>query len=98
MRSSTTPVILDMSACRVFDYADIDLLLECAAQARGRDTRVLLVAGSRANRLVLDVARISLLVPVLNSVSEALAYSEIGAETNLESSSAQPSQESRSAL
>lgn len=98
LRASTTPVIVDMSACRIFDYADIDLLLECAAQARGRDTQVLLVAGTRVNRLVLDVARISLLVPVLNSVTEALAYSETGAETTPEASRAQQSQEPRSAL
>jgi hypothetical protein len=58
------------------------LLLECVAQAAGRDTQVLFVAGSRVNRVLLEVTRISSLVPVFNSVREALAYPQIAAEND----------------
>jgi hypothetical protein len=54
------------------------------AQAAGRDTKVLFVAGSRVNRVLLEVTRISSLVPVFNSVKEALAYPQIAAEDNFE--------------
>ena len=65
-------MIVDFSGCRPLNHEDIDLLLECVAQVAGRDTQVLFVAGSRANRVLLEVTRISSLVPVFNSVEEAL--------------------------
>jgi hypothetical protein len=42
--------------------------------------QVLFVAGSLANRVLLEVTRISSLVPVFNSAAEALAYPQIAAE------------------
>jgi hypothetical protein len=43
---------------------------------------LLFVAGARSNRVLLEVTRIASLVPVFNSVKEALAYPEILAENN----------------
>jgi hypothetical protein len=81
---SGSPVIVDFSACRTLNHDDIDLLLECVAQVAGRDTQVLFVAGSRVNRVLLEVTRISSLVPVFNSVKEALAYPRIAPENDAE--------------
>jgi hypothetical protein len=82
LRVSGSPVIVDFSSCGTLNHADIDLLLECVAQAAGRETKVLFVAGSRANRVLLEVTRISSLVPVFNSVREALAYPQLAAEND----------------
>jgi hypothetical protein len=84
LRVSGSPVIVDFSSCSTLNHADIDLLLECVAQAAGRETKVLFVAGSRVNRVLLEVTRISSLVPVFNSVREALAYPQIAAENDAE--------------
>ena len=72
LRLSTSPMIVDLSGCSSLNHEDIELLLECVAQVAGRDTQVLFVAGSRANRVLLEVTRISSLAPVFNSVEEAL--------------------------
>lgn len=92
LRGSQAPVIVDFSACRTLNHRDIDLLLECVAQAAGRDPQVFLVAGSTVNRLVLQVTRISSLVPVFNSIEEALAYPQTAAENNAAYPLASPSQ------
>ncbi len=89
---SGSPVILDLSGCRTLNHEDIDLLLECAAQVAGRDTQVLFVAGSRVNRVLLEVTRISSLVPVFNSVEEALAHPLTVAEREAEDLRAKQSQ------
>jgi hypothetical protein len=77
LRISGSPVIVDLSGCRTLTHEDVDLLLECMAGVAGRDTLLLFVAGSRANRVLLEVTRISSLVPVFNSMEEALAYPEV---------------------
>jgi hypothetical protein len=84
LRVSGSPVIVDLSSCVTLGHEDIDLLLECVAQAAGRETKVLFVAGSRVNRVLLEVTRISSLVPVFNSVREALAYPQIAAGNDAE--------------
>ena len=84
LRVSGSPVIVDLSGCGTLNHEDIDLLLECVAQAAGRDTKVLFVAGSRVNRVLLEVTHISSLVPVSNSVKEALAYPQVAAENDVE--------------
>jgi hypothetical protein len=66
--------MVDLSHCSSLNHDDIDLLLDCVARATGRDTELLLVAGSRVNRVLLEVTRISKVVPVFNSVEEALAH------------------------
>jgi hypothetical protein len=80
LRISASPVILDLSGCGTLNHQDIDLLLECVAQVAGRDTNVLCVVGSGVTRVLLDVTRISSLVPVFNSVQEALTYPQIAGE------------------
>lgn len=84
LRVSGSPVIVDFSSCGTLNHEDIDLLLECVAQAAGRDTKVLFVAGSRVNRVLLEVTRISSLVPVFNSVREALAYPQMAVENHVQ--------------
>jgi len=73
LRLSRSRVIVDLSGRSTLNHEDITLLLECVAQVAGRDTQVLFVAGSRANRVLLEVTRIAALAPVFNSVTEALA-------------------------
>lgn len=75
LRVSGLSVIADFSGCRSLNHKDLDLLLECLAQVAGRDTNVRLVAGSKVNRVLLEVTRISSLAPVFDSVEEALAAS-----------------------
>ena len=74
LRISGRPVMVDLSDCSTLNHDDIDLLLDCVAHATGRDTELLLVAGSRGNRVLLEVTRISTVVPVFNSVEEAVAH------------------------
>jgi hypothetical protein len=85
LRLSGSPVILDLSGCHTLNHQDIDLLLECVAQVAGRDTEVRFVAGSRENRVLLEVTRISSLVPVFSSLQEALACPQIAAKHDAES-------------
>ena len=84
LRVSGSPVIVDLSNCRMLNHEDIDLLLECTALAAGRDSKVLFVAGTRVNRVLLEVTRISSLVPVFNSVTEALAYPRSTGENDVQ--------------
>jgi len=61
---SVSSVILNLAGCNSLNARDIDLLLECLASAVGRDTQVILVAGSRSIRVLLEVTRIASLVPM----------------------------------
>lgn len=93
LRVSSSPVIVDLSGCPALKHEDIDLLLECMAQVAGRDTQVMFVAGSAANRVLLEVTRIPSLVPVFNSVIEALAYPEIASQNDIKDQGKIQSQE-----
>jgi hypothetical protein len=95
LRVSRSPVIVDLSSCSTLNHDDIDLLLECVAQVAGRDTQVLFVAGPRVNRVLLDVTRISSLVPVFNSVTEALVYPHITALNDANDAENQSSSQSQ---
>jgi hypothetical protein len=83
LRVSGSPVIVDLSGCPTLNHQDVDLLLECVAQVAGRDTQLLFVAGTRSNRVLLEVTRIASLVPVFISVKGALAYPEISTENDI---------------
>lgn len=72
LRTSEPPVIVDLAGLSTLDHEDIGLLLECVEQAAGRDTQLFLVAGSAAVRTLLDITRISSLVPVFISIEEAI--------------------------
>jgi hypothetical protein len=85
LRLSESPVILDLSGCHTLNHQDIDLLLECVAQVAGRDTEVRFVAGSSENRVLLEVTRISSLVPVFSSLPEALVCPQIAGKLDAES-------------
>jgi anti-anti-sigma regulatory factor len=74
LRASEATVIVDFSDCRNLDHSDMDLLLECAAQVVGRDTQIFFVAGSRVIRVLLEITLLASLVPVFNSLEEALAH------------------------
>jgi len=93
LRVSSSPVIVDVSGCCSLNQEDIDLLLDCVAQAAGRDTQVFFVAGSLANRVLLEVTRISSVAQVFNSVTEALAYPHMSAENDAKAQTANESQE-----
>lgn len=76
LRVSEGPVIVDLSGSRTLDHEDINLLLDCISLSVGRDTHLLLVAGSDDIRVLLDVVRISSLVPVFMSLKEALEFTK----------------------
>jgi anti-anti-sigma regulatory factor len=78
LRAGGSPLIFDLSNCRSLTYRDIDLLLECIARVAGRDTKLCLVAGSPANRVLLEVARIAAILPVYTSLTDALQSSATG--------------------
>jgi hypothetical protein len=84
LRVSESPVMVDFSDCRSLRVEDIDLLLECLAQVAGRDTQVVFIAGSNANRVLLEVTRISSLAPVFNSIEEALAPPQVAAQRDVQ--------------
>jgi anti-anti-sigma regulatory factor len=77
LRASESPVVIDFSSCHTLNHEDVDLLLECVARVVGRDRQVRFAAGSRSIRVLLEVTRISSVVPVFDSVEEALAIVQI---------------------
>jgi anti-anti-sigma regulatory factor len=79
LRASEFPVIIDLSDRHNLDHRDIETLLGCLAQAVGRDTQVIFVAGSPAIRILLEVTRIASLTPVFDSMEDALAYPKMAA-------------------
>jgi hypothetical protein len=97
LRVANSPVVVDLSGCPSLNHEDIDLLLECMAQVAGRDIQVIFVAGSPANRVLLEVTRIPSLVPVFNSVKEALDYSGIAIHKEVNDQGMNQSQEFGSA-
>ena len=76
LRFSESPVILDLSGHHTLDHQDVELLLDCVAQATGRDTPLFLVAGSRVIHVLLDLIRISSLVPVFDSIEKAVGHAK----------------------
>jgi anti-anti-sigma regulatory factor len=78
LRVSEFPVVIDLSECRTLDHQDVDTLLNCVAQGVGCDTQVFFVAGSPTIRVLLEVTRIASLVPVFDSMEEALAHPSRG--------------------
>jgi hypothetical protein len=97
LRASSSPVIVSVPGCCSLNQQDIDLLLDCVAQAAGRDTQVLFVAGSLAIRVLLEVTRIASVAPVFNSVTEALAYPQMSALNDTKAQTVNESQQCWSA-
>jgi len=92
LRGCGSSVIVDFSGCHSLNQEDIDLLLEGIAQVAGRDMQVVLVAGPGVIRVLLEVTRISSLVPVYDSVEEAIGYPRIAAVSGDNDGSASQSQ------
>jgi hypothetical protein len=88
--SSRTPILGNgvVRSCMV----RFSELLERVAQMAGRDAQGFFVAGSRVKRVLLEVTRVSSLVPPFNSVEEALAYPLTAAERDAEDLIAKQSQ------
>jgi anti-anti-sigma regulatory factor len=91
--SSEAPVIVDLSGRRSLNHADIEVLLDCLAQAAGRDNTVILVAGSQIMRVLLEVTRISSLVLVFDSIEEALDNAQMPEQYRVEDIGAAQSQQ-----
>lgn len=70
------PLIVDFAGCATLDCQQIELLLEAMSHATGRNAEVLLVAHSRSIQILLDVTRISSLIPVLHSMEEMVRHFE----------------------
>jgi len=83
LRGSEEAVLVDLSGCHTLDHEDIDFLLDCVSQAVGRDPQLLLIAGSREIQVLLDVIRISSLVPVIKSLKEALEFKQYRTRSNI---------------
>jgi anti-anti-sigma regulatory factor len=74
VRSSGSGIVVNFSGCDGLNHEDIRLMLDCLAYIAGRDIEILFVAGSPVIRVLLDVTRVSSLVPVFDSVDDALAH------------------------
>jgi ABC-type transporter Mla MlaB component len=93
LRHAEAPAVIDVSSRQALDHADIDLLLECVAQTAGRDKTVVLVAGSSSVRILLEVTRIASIVPVFDSIEEALDYLEMPNQYQIGNIQPTPSQQ-----
>ncbi|MGH9495341.1 MAG: hypothetical protein ACRD3B_10115 [Candidatus Sulfotelmatobacter sp.] len=72
LRVSESPVIVDLTGRCTLNHGDVDLVLECVAQAAGRDAQVIFAAGCQEIRILLEVIRVSSLARVANGLEEAL--------------------------
>ena len=73
LRATSCPIILDIVGSSTLNHDDISLLLDCAAQATGRDAPLVLAAQQPATRILLEVTRLASLFPVSASREQALA-------------------------
>jgi anti-anti-sigma regulatory factor len=83
LRTSEEPVIVDLSGCQTLEHQDVNLLLDCVSQTVGRDAHLFLIAGSPGVRLLLDVIRISSIVPVFKTLPEALEFKQYNITSNI---------------
>jgi anti-anti-sigma regulatory factor len=74
LRISGSCLILDLSDRQTLSHDDIELLLECAAYVACRDAKLIFVAESPALRAILEVCRLSSVVPVCDSADEARSW------------------------
>jgi hypothetical protein len=70
LRTASEPVVIDLSERLSLTQDDIDFLLDCASRVSGRDVQLVLIAGSRSNRVLLEVTRIASILPVFNSIAD----------------------------
>ena len=67
-------VVLDLPAAFQLDNEALDFLLGCAREAAGHDAEVVLAAPNANHRVVLELTRISSVLPTFSSIQEAVAY------------------------
>lgn len=69
-------VIFAVEPTAQLDSSAIDFLIRCARDAVAHDAAVALAVASPVHQLLLDVTRISHVVPAFRSIEEASAYLE----------------------
>jgi len=71
-RESYRPrVVMDLSKSRNLNPEAIDLLLDCVECVERADGRVIVAAGSRETAIILELTRLTSVVDMFSSVSEA---------------------------
>lgn len=67
-------VVLDLPISFQLDNEALDFLLGCAREAAGHDAEVVLAAPGVHHRVILELTRISSVLPTFSSIEEAVAY------------------------
>lgn len=67
-------VVLDLPPAFQLDNEALDFLLGCAREAAGHDAEVALAAPNAHHRVVLELTRISSVLPTFSSIPDAVAY------------------------
>jgi anti-anti-sigma regulatory factor len=73
-------IIFDLPANAKLDGPAIDFLIRCAHDAAAHDAEVALAAPSPEHQVLLEVTRLSRVLPAFRSIEEATAYLEKGAK------------------
>lgn len=79
-------IIFDLPATAKLDGHAIDFLIRCAHDAAAHDAEVALSAASPEHQVLLDVTRLSGLLPAFRSIEEATAYLEKSGKPTLKDS------------
>ena len=66
-------VVLELPLTFQLDNGALDFLLGCAREAAGHDAEVAIAATSAHHRVVLELTRISSVLPTFSSIEEAVA-------------------------
>jgi len=88
VRSYRQEVIFDLSKANVLKPETIDLLLDCVEHVERADGRVAISAGSAENTVILELTRLTSVVDMFPSVSEALGRDAIPHSEQYEGSDA----------
>ncbi|MGA8149641.1 MAG: STAS domain-containing protein [Terriglobales bacterium] len=69
-------VIFDLPPTTKLDGPAIDFLIQCALAAAAHDAEIAVAAASPEHRVLLEVTRLSCLLPAFRSIEEAIAHLE----------------------
>jgi hypothetical protein len=69
-------IVLDLPPAFQLNSKALDFLLGCAREVAGHDAEVALAATNTDHRVVLELTRISSVLPTFSSIREAVAYME----------------------
>jgi len=67
-------IVFDLPAAATLDSDAIDFLIWCALDAVGRDAQVALAAANAEHRTVLEMTRLSSIMPTFPSIDEAVLH------------------------